>query len=148
MNPIRPARRTDLDAIKTCAVAAYTRYIDRIGKEPAPMIADFAAAIDEEHLYVLEQDGEVRGFVVFYVRDDHVHLENVAVDPGFQGRGLGSKLIEFVERQARAEGYASVELYTNAKMTENLGLYPRLGYREFDHRHEDGFDRVYFIKAL
>jgi hypothetical protein len=33
-------------------------------------------------------------------------------------------------------------------MTDNLGLYPRLGYEEFDRRREDGFDRVYFSKAL
>lgn len=112
------------------------------------MVADFAAAIDLERLYVLEQAGQVRGFVVFYARDDHVHLENVAVDPEFQGHGLGLTLIEFVERQAHAGGFTSVVLYTNAKMNENLGLYPRLGYREFDRRHEDGFDRVYFRKIL
>jgi hypothetical protein len=33
-------------------------------------------------------------------------------------------------------------------MTENLGLYPRLGYQQFDRRVEDGFDRVYFEKTL
>lgn len=148
MNPVRLARHADLVAIRNCAIAAYTPYVERIGKAPAPMVADFAAAIDLERLYVLEQAEQVRGFVVFYARDDHVHLENVAVDPDFQGCGLGSKLIEFVERWASAEGFTSVVLYTNAKMSENLGLYPRLGYREFDRRHEDGFDRVYFRKIL
>jgi hypothetical protein len=37
-------------------------------------------------------------------------------------------------------------LYTNAAMSENLALYPRLGYREVDRRRDAGFDRVFFAK--
>ena len=148
MHVIRKANPPDLEQVKSCAVAAYSRYIERIGKAPAPMVADFAASIENEHLYVIEYNAQLCGFVVFYALEDHIHLENVALDPGFQGRGLGIRLIEFVEQRARADGYGRVELYTNAKMTENLGLYPRLGYQQFDRRLEDGFDRVYFQKTL
>jgi ribosomal protein S18 acetylase RimI-like enzyme len=148
MPVIRKASPADLDQIRACAVAAYTRYIERIGKKPAPMVADFAAAIEAGTLYVIEADAQICGFVVFYACNDYLQLENVAVDPRFQGLGLGMQLIEFVEQQARVGGYGSIELYTNVKMTENLGLYPRLGYEEFDRRREDGFDRVYFSKAL
>jgi len=148
MHIIRRASHSDLDQIEACAVAAYTRYIERIGKAPAPMVADFATSIENEDLYVIEDSGRICGFVVFYARDKYIHLENVALDPRFQSRGLGMRLIEFVEQRAKAEGYARIELYTNAKMTENLGLYPRLGYEQFDRRVEDGFDRVYFEKTL
>jgi ribosomal protein S18 acetylase RimI-like enzyme len=148
MHVIRQAKPADLVQIKACAAAAYTCYVERIGKKPAPMIADFAAAIEAETLYLIEAEAQICGFVVFYACNDYLHLENVAVDPRFQGLGLGMQLIEFVEQQARVGGYGSIELYTNVKMTENLGLYPRLGYEEFDRRREDGFDRVYFRKAL
>ena len=33
-------------------------------------------------------------------------------------------------------------------MTENLELYPRLGYREIDRRLDQGFQRVFFSKRL
>jgi len=33
-------------------------------------------------------------------------------------------------------------------MTENLSIYPHLGYIEVDRREEDGFSRVYFEKRL
>ncbi len=148
MTEIRSAVRSDLSGIKSCALAAYSLYIERIGREPAPMIADFAASIEAGHLFVIEQSEKIAGFVVFYVQHDHVHLENVAVNPEFQQRGIGSRLIEFVEQQAKTAGLSRVELYTNAKMTENLALYPRLGYQPFDRRVEDGFDRVYFKKSL
>jgi hypothetical protein len=33
-------------------------------------------------------------------------------------------------------------------MHENLHLYPRLGYEEYDRRSDEGFDRVFFRKRL
>ena len=41
-----------------------------------------------------------------------------------------------------------MDLYTNAKMRENLALYARLGWREVDRRTESGFERVYFEKTV
>ena len=146
---IRHAEISDLDAIRRCAEAAYAKYVARIGRKPAPMVADFAELIGQNSVLVEVDDAErVRGFVVSYPRNDRLHLENVAVDPACQGLGIGRRLIERVEQQALADGYGRIELYTNAKMHENLTLYPRLGYSEFDRRKEDGFDRVYFSKSL
>ena len=148
MAEIRPAKKSDLPGIQACALAAYQMYVERMGREPAPMVADYAASIEAGQLYIFDAAGQLAGFVVFYAKIDHLHLENVAVNPAFQQRGTGRRLIEFVEQQARQDGYGRVELYTNAKMTENLGLYPRLGYQQFDRRVEDGFDRIYFKKNL
>jgi ribosomal protein S18 acetylase RimI-like enzyme len=146
---IRQAENSDLDAIRRCAEAAYAKYIARIGRKPAPMVADFAALIEQNSVMVEVDDAQrVRGFIVSYRQDDHLHLENVAVDPACQGQGIGRRLVERVEHQALENGYVRIELYTNAKMRENLALYPKLGYREFDHRVEDGFDRIYFSKNL
>ena len=143
---IRLATLADVQTVQRIARAAYALYVPRIGQPPAPMVADFAAAQAAGHLWV---SGEpVAGFVVAYSRGDHWHLENVAVDPKAQGRGLGRHLIEAVERMAAARGARAVELYTNAAMTENQALYPRLGYCETGQGREDGFDRVFYRKAL
>jgi hypothetical protein len=45
-------------------------------------------------------------------------------------------------------GLPELRLYTNAAMTENLKLYPRLGYGETGRHSERGFERVYFSKSL
>ena len=145
---IRPARAGDCAAIQACAAAAYAPYVERIGRKPAPMVADFAAQIAAGQVHVLVEAGEIRGFAVFYPRGDHLHLENVAVDPTWHGRGHGRRLVAFVEQEARRLGLAAVELYTNEMMTENLVLYPRLGYRERGRGEQDGFCRVYFRKTL
>ncbi|MEM1046650.1 MAG: GNAT family N-acetyltransferase [Pseudomonadota bacterium] len=146
---IRPARPADVAALKACAESAYSMYVERIGRKPAPMVADFAAQIMDGLVHVAaDADDRVAGFVVFYPRDNSMHLENIAIDPAHQGTGLGRALVAFVEDRARAAGLSSVDLYTNVKMIENQKLYPRLGYQEVDRRTEDGFERIYYRKAL
>jgi ribosomal protein S18 acetylase RimI-like enzyme len=143
---IRQAGPADLDDVRRIARAAYGHYTARIGREPAPMVADFATSIFKGQLWVAGDP--VAGFVVAYRRRDHWHLENVAVHPAAQGTGLGRALIAHVEAMARAGGAVAVELYTNAMMTENLRLYPRLGYAEIGRGAEDGFERVFYRKEL
>jgi ribosomal protein S18 acetylase RimI-like enzyme len=138
----------DVVNVRTCARAAYAKYVERIGQEPAPMIADFAQAITSGHVVILANDTEFFGYAVFYPREDHLHLENIAVHPNSQGSGMGARLLQYVEDEARRRGLVAVELYTNERMTENLLLYPRIGYRETSRQTEDGFSRVYFRKEI
>lgn len=146
---IRQAQTQDAAAIRDCAVHAYSPYIPRIGRAPAPMHADFEAQIAAGAVYIATDDsGAFQGFIVFFAVGQHVLLENIAILPSVAGRGIGAALIRFCEDEARRRGYDAVHLYTNEKMTENLALYPRLGYAEVARRTEDGFHRVYFEKRL
>jgi ribosomal protein S18 acetylase RimI-like enzyme len=146
---IRRAAAADLPAVRDCAARAYGRYVAAIGRKPAPMVADFAAQIAAGEVHVdVGEDGGLRGFVVFRPEGEAMLLENVAVLPAAAGRGIGGALIRFCEAEALARGLATVRLYTNEKMTENLLIYPRLGYAEVARRREDGFDRVFFEKRL
>jgi ribosomal protein S18 acetylase RimI-like enzyme len=86
--------------------------------------------------------------LVLQPRPRSLLLENVAVAPAWQGRGIGRALIGFAEDRARALGLDEITLYTNEEMTENLALYPTLGYEEVERRSEDGFRRVFFRKRL
>jgi GNAT superfamily N-acetyltransferase len=146
---IRKAVAADEPAIRACAEQAYTRYVAAIGRKPAPMVADFAAQIADGHVHAAVSDtDELQGFIVFFAEDDAMFLENVAVQPAAVGKGIGKALISFCEAEARRLGLAAVRLYTNEKMTENLSIYPRLGYIETGRRTEHGFNRVFFEKRL
>ncbi|WP_338082019.1 GNAT family N-acetyltransferase [Donghicola mangrovi] len=146
---IRLAHSGDEAAIRACAQAAYVRYVPLIGREPAPMLADYGAQIAGGLVHVaVDGQGALAGFIVYYPEGRHMLLENVAVAPNAAGRGVGKALIAHCERAARQAGLGGVMLYTNAKMVENLSIYPRLGYQEVDRRTEDGFDRVYFLKPF
>ncbi|SNR56396.1 GNAT family N-acetyltransferase [Puniceibacterium sediminis] len=146
---IRPATPDDLTAIRAIAVAAYAPYIPVIGRKPAPMAADYAAQIAEGWVHVADPTGTGPvGFVVFYPAGDTMFLENIAVSRAAVGQGIGKALMAFCETQARQTGMTAITLYTNALMTDNLRIYPHLGYVQTDRRTEDGFDRVYFRKDL
>ncbi len=145
---IRPARAGEADGLKAVAEAAYAPYIERIGRRPAPMDADFTAHILRGEAFAADLANGLCGYIILFPRGDHLFVENVAVHPDAQGGGIGAALLEFAEAEARRRARSALELYTNAKMTENLSLYPRLGYRETGRRREAGFDRVYFRKDL
>ena len=75
-------------------------------------------------------------------------VENIAVDPRFQGQGLGHMLMAFVEQQARAEQLNEISLYTNELMTENFPFYHKLGFEEEGRSVQDGYHRVFLRKRL
>lgn len=146
---IRAATFSDVPAIVAVVDGAYRPYIERIGRPPAPMTADYRGLVaNTDHVHLLVDEEDVLGVLVTSACTDHLLLENVCVAPASRGSGAGRALIAYAEQRARALGLTQVRLYTNAAMTENLAYYPRLGYVEVRRANEDGFERVFFVKDL
>jgi GNAT superfamily N-acetyltransferase len=144
---IRPAVPADVARLRSIAAAAYLPYLPRIGRPPAPVSADYAAIVARGEAWVAVEAGAVIGMIVLIAHVDHLLLENVAVLPAEQGRGVGAGLLEFAEARARELGLPAIRLYTNEAMTENLAYYRRHGYTETHRAQEHGLSRVYFIKG-
>jgi N-acetylglutamate synthase-like GNAT family acetyltransferase len=145
---IRRATTADLTEIQRLIADAYTKYIERIGRPPVPMTADYAMALEQSRVWVLESDDAIVGALVTENRGDHLLLETIAVAPGAQGSGYGRLLLARAECDAAELGLTEVRLYTNEAMTENLTFYPRNGYHETGRALQDGFRRVYFSKTV
>lgn len=131
------------------AKAAFAPYVGRLGDiEPWPMHVDYAEKIADGHTWVAEDAGTVVGLLVLEPHGDHLLLDIVGIAPGYQGTGLGNRLLDVADQQAQALGLPEVRLYTNVVMTENLAYYPRRGYVE-THREQIGpYHRVFFTKVL
>ncbi|KAK8076305.1 acetyltransferase [Apiospora phragmitis] len=187
------ATRDHVPAIRAMVQDAYAKYVDRIGKPPAPMLEDYEKILEEgtQEVWVLVQrstrdassptpnsDGEKTvqqqqqqvdleeeedkekstnmaapeavGSII--LAPDSVgaalKINNLVVDPGFQGKGYGRVLMGFAEELARARGLHKLTLFTNVMMWENIGLYAKLGFSETGRKVEDGYERVYFEKGL
>lgn len=149
-NPdIRIASEGDAVAVRECVVVAYSKYIERIGKKPAPMLDDYGALARAGAVWVLADGDEIFGAIA--IREiraggDHLFIENVVVNPEKQRRGFGRKLMAFADGKAAESSLAEVRLYTNEKMWENLAFYERLGFEETERRLDGGYRRVFMRK--
>ena len=133
--------------LRQIARRSYAQYIQDIGKEPAPMVADYQAHIDHDVVFTACIDDEIVGFAVIIKKQDGFWLETIAVLPEQSGNGIGTAMITAVETYLRART-SCYQLYTNAKMTRNKTWYHRLGFTITDERNEKGFQRIFFLKTL
>ncbi|EPW8904232.1 MULTISPECIES: GNAT family N-acetyltransferase [Pseudomonas] len=145
---IRRATVADVDAITALVSEAYTPYIARIGKKPAPMLDDYRQVIADADVYVVLHDSVLVGVVVMCKEDNEMLLVNVAVLPRCKGQGIGKMLMTFCEDYTQRAGCTAVRLYTHEQMTENIEIYKKLGYLEAHRAMENGFARVFMRKAI
>jgi GNAT superfamily N-acetyltransferase len=145
---LRPATGSDAASVAALVDAAYGHYVERIRMQPGPMTDDYAEVIRDRQVTVAEHDGAIVGVVVLTVTDEGFLIDNVAVHPSRRGTGLGRALLQFAEAEARRAGFDAIHLYTHEQMSENLALYSRIGYVEYDRRPQGGFSLVYLRKQL
>jgi ribosomal protein S18 acetylase RimI-like enzyme len=143
---IRLAVAADVPVVKAVVDAAFQPYIERIGLVPVPMEADHAANVAAGRVFVTGEP--VTGLVVVEEREDHLYLDVIAVRPDAHGKGVGRRLLRFVDARARALGLPEIRLYTNAMMWENQEIYPKYGYEVVERRKEGPYDRVHYRKRL
>jgi ribosomal protein S18 acetylase RimI-like enzyme len=145
---IRPATIQEAGVVTECVREAYAKYVGRIGREPAPMMVDYEAAILAGDAWVLVEGDVTSGVLVMRPEKDHLFVETVAVRTDRQGSGLGRMLMAFAEEAARDRGLHEIRLYTNEKMEENLPFYRSLGFEETGRRLDEGYRRVFMQKRL
>jgi ribosomal protein S18 acetylase RimI-like enzyme len=129
-NPvIRPAQATDANTLAACIDAAYAQYAERISDMPS--VSDGCAEdIANNQVWVAVQDDELIAGLVLVAGDGFMKLANLAVHPDHGGKGLGRKLIELSEREAKRQGFSEMRLNTHVDMPENVRLYQHLGWAE------------------
>jgi ribosomal protein S18 acetylase RimI-like enzyme len=78
-------------------------------------------------------------------------LYSIAIAAAARGQGLGGKLLKKAESVARTAGSAAMRLEVAAGNSAAIGLYQKLGYREFGRKrgyYEDGQDAVRMQRRL
>ena len=129
MIELRQAVVADAPAIRDLTRSAYAKWVPLIGREPKPMTADYDDAVAKHRFDLLYVEGTLAALIETIRETDHLLVENVAVSPSFQGRGLGRRLMAHAEELAASSGFGEIRLYTNQRFAENIELYLRLGYR-------------------
>lgn len=116
--------------------AAYERHMQRMGFPPAQLLRDDSALIEAGHIWVVGDP--IIAAITLIETDDALLVENLAVHPDEQGRGLGRRLLESAEQKATERGLRRIRLDRNEINLELSGFFSHLGYTEIDRRSEYG----------
>ncbi|MEJ9232409.1 GNAT family N-acetyltransferase [Peribacillus butanolivorans] len=75
-------------------------------------------------------------------------MDTLCVDPNFQGKGIGSALIQYGEEYAKEKGYPRVSLVVEDVNEGANRLYNRLGYKKIKTIAISGYEFGYMVKKL
>jgi len=123
----RTADRSDAEAI--------VPLINRAFEVEAPFFTtkriDLAETLEhfKKGTFILtEESGSLAGCNYVELRDDSGYFGLLSIDPNYQGRGLGRKLVEQAEEFCRREGRSVMRIRVLNHRTELPPFYEKLGY--------------------
>ena len=107
----------------------------------------FRRELDVPHarLEVVEQDGRVVAFAVWWEVEGELDLLNLVVEGAHRRRGLGRRLMDCLFDEARSRGITRLQLEVRAQTAPALALYRSYGYEVVGRRpgyYADGQDAL------
>ena len=82
----------------------------------------------------LDKDNLIVAYAGCWVLANEGHITNVAVDPDYQGQGLGRRLMNELTSRVKALGVDSMTLEVRPSNTVAINLYTSLGFRSVGQR--------------
>ena len=133
---LRPGRVADIFRLQEIerAAAELFRGSELIDVDAMSVIAmgGHIVSIDEGMSLVAEEAGRVAGFIIGEIHDHDAYLRELDVDPAFQKRGIGAKLVHAFAETAHAKGARCVYLSTFRMPPWNAPFYRKLGFRDVE----------------
>ena len=77
---------------------------------------------------VMTESDAIVGFGIMQYWEETAHLALFAVRPSHRGRGLGSRLVTWLEQPARVAGIERVRVEARADNAKAIAFYGRLGF--------------------
>ena len=130
---VRPGEPADLDRMKDIAASA-AGAAQWPPEEYGKLFASLS--VQTRTVLVAEDDGMVQGFIVGRCVDREWEIENIAVSPAMQRRGLGGLLLEGFLREARSRQGTNVFLEVRKSNQAARLLYEKAGFVEAGQRKD------------
>jgi ribosomal-protein-alanine acetyltransferase len=126
---IRNVDATDLERVRTLLASV---------PEAAPWSADYSqlALHGDLSVRVAEEEGIVRGLVVFRTMVDEAEILNLAVDSTRRRRGIGSRLIKDALAASKTAGVKRIFLEVRDSNDAARKFYLRMGFTEVGRRRK------------
>lgn len=140
---IRKATKKDFKEIARLIKNEYLKhYKEKWTEKNAIKTLDYYWKIAE--IFVAEIEKNIIGFVIireeYYNNGKSIMIEELVVDGEFQGKGIGKKLMQFVEDYCKKNKINFIWLITGKKV-DAFKFYEKIGYKYRE-------DTVYFSKEV
>ncbi len=148
---IEPAEPEDAAAILRVQKRAYASEAELYQAFDMPPMTETIDQVledfEDHELLKATADGRLVGSVRAKTEDHACYIGRLAVDPDFQGRGIGTALMRDVEKLfPEAERF---ELWAGYKSKRNIHIYEKLGYREVERKEVgNGIFLLYMVKPV
>jgi ribosomal-protein-alanine N-acetyltransferase len=91
--------------------------------------AQFLSSMEVGHYsVVMHKDSDILGFAIYSPIIPESHLLNIAIDPAYQGKGLGDKLLQQIILQNRTIGVKTISLEVRVSNLPAINLYEKRGF--------------------
>jgi GNAT superfamily N-acetyltransferase len=139
MTEIRPARREDSTRLQEIEVSAGARFLDvgmpEIASDEPLSVTALNAYASAGRSWVAVNGADLPvGYAIVDIIEEFAHLEQISVDPDYQGTGIGRLLVDEVSAWAREKGLGALTLSTFIHVPWNGPLYEHLGFVALDER--------------
>jgi ribosomal protein S18 acetylase RimI-like enzyme len=136
-----PVQESDFDMLADLRVAAMRPSLERVGRfDLARARGRLRASFSPEHSRHIVVDGKRVGLVVVKPRPDGLYLENLYLQPGTQGAGIGTAVLTDLLAQADA---AKQDVYVDVLLDSDANrFYVQHGFKEIGR---EAFD-VYYVR--
>ncbi len=93
--------------------------------------AQFLSSMEVGHYsVVMHKDSDILGFAIYSPIIPESHLLNIAIDPAYQGKGLGDKLLQQIILQNRTIGVKTISLQVRVYNLPAINLYEKRGFHK------------------
>lgn len=75
-------------------------------------------------------------------------IKRMYVLPTYRGAGIAGRMLEELERRARARGFKAIRLDTHDRLNEAVGMYRGAGFREISDYNSNPRSNAWFEKPL
>ena len=148
---ISKANMDDLQEILNLQYLAYQSEAALFGNKDIPPLKQTLDEVIEEYhkgiiLKMVDTDNLIIGSIRAWEMKGIVYVGKLMVHPDYRHRGYGTKLLRRIEEYYPQKRY---ELFTSTRSIDNIRLYKKMGYQEFDRRRvDDQLEFVYMEKIV
>jgi len=119
----------ELISFDSAAYRAALQLREQVLRKPLGLVFnenDLVNDIYEYHLAAFDEEKLVGCVSLRPINPSAIKLRQMAVEPTYQGKGIGRQLLNYAEKITHSQGFKEIELHARY---EAKGFYEKLGYQ-------------------